>query len=268
MKSVNLRPILLMSLLLFLYSCEKVNLQTANPNVAVVESYIHPGNEIQVKIKKQIVFDEEDGGDFIKSLEVSIEHDGLWESLAYKYDSIYVLENTSVEAGNIYTVSFSYSEQEIFAETYIPHRPENFYCSSSTIEIPQFGPGMGNPGSFETEALSWENPDSDYHMVVIESIEENAETIQDEDDEHPPRSFRNMPIQGEEQELSPMSFTYYGLHRVVLFRLNPEYAALYEDLGNSSLDISTPPSNITNGLGIFTGINADTLYINVVSASK
>ncbi len=105
-------------------------------------------------------------------------------------------------------------------------------------------------------------------MVVVESIDEDAELIFDSDDAHPPRSFRNVPVQGDEQELSPRSFTYFGRHRVVLYRLNPEYAALYEDLENSSLGLTPPPSNIQNGLGIFTGINADTLYINVIAASK
>ncbi|NPD48054.1 MULTISPECIES: DUF4249 family protein [unclassified Lentimicrobium] len=266
MKSVNFRYIALFSLLIFLYSCEKVNLQTADPNVAVVESYINPGNEIQVKIKKQIVFDGDDaGGGFIENLEVKIQHEGSWENLVYKYDSIYVLESIVVGAGNVYEIEFEYNEKVITSETIIPNRPENFQTSSSTIYITQMGPGS-EPS--EPEELTWTNPDLDYHMVVVESIDEDAELIFDSDDDHPPRSFRNAPVQGDEQELSPRSFTYYGRHRVILYRLNPEYAALYEDLGSSSLDLVAPPSNIENGLGIFTGINADTLYVNVIAASK
>lgn len=266
MKSVNLRYIILFTLPLFLYSCEKIDLQTADPNVAVVESYINPGNEIQVKIKKQIVFDGDDaGGGFIENLDVRIQNNGVWENLIYKYDSIYILENTEVEAGDVYEIAFEYNEKTITAETTIPNRPEDFESSSSTIYITQMGPGS-EPS--EPEQLTWTNPDLDYHMVVVESIDEDAELIFDTDDEHPPRAFRNAPVQNDEQELSPRSFTYYGRHRVILYRLNPEYAALYEDLGSSSLDLVAPPSNIENGLGIFTGINADTLYVNVISASK
>lgn len=266
MKSINFKYILLFTLLVFLYSCEKLNLQTADPDVAVVESYINPGNEIQVKIKKQIIFNMEDeGGHFLDDLEVRIQHNGVWENLVYKYDSLYVLENIEVGAGDEYVIEFEYKEETIKSETTIPHRPENFQSSSSTIEIPQMGPGSGG---MEAEQLTWTNPAADYHMVVVESIDEDAELIFDSDEDHPPRSFRNAPVQGDEQELSPRNFTFFGSHRVILYRLNPEYAALYVDLGSSSLDLTAPPSNIENGLGIFTGINADTLYVNVISASK
>jgi hypothetical protein len=53
------------------------------------------------------------------------------------------------------------------------------------------------------------------------------------------------------------------MHAVILYKLNPEYSTLYDDSGNSSINLKAPYSNITNGLGIFTGMNADTLYLNV-----
>ncbi|MGC8802585.1 MAG: hypothetical protein ACP5PS_02250 [Bacteroidales bacterium] len=56
---------------------------------------------------------------------------------------------------------------------------------------------------------------------------------------------------------------YYGHNYVILYHLNPEYAALYKFSGNTSLNIKEPTSNIVNALGIFTGINADTLNIYV-----
>jgi hypothetical protein len=40
-------------------------------------------------------------------------------------------------------------------------------------------------------------------------------------------------------------------------------AALYSDNSNSSQNLSNPTTNITNGLGIFTGISSDTLYLQV-----
>ena len=56
----------------------------------------------------------------------------------------------------------------------------------------------------------------------------------------------------------------FGDHRVIVYRVNPEYAALYESASNSSLNISEPPTNINNGLGIFTGISSDTLFFKVI----
>lgn len=61
-----------------------------------------------------------------------------------------------------------------------------------------------------------------------------------------------------------MSFSYYGTHQIILFKLNSEYAALYENSGTTSQSLTVPPTSIVNGYGIFTGINSDTLYIEVV----
>jgi hypothetical protein len=51
---------------------------------------------------------------------------------------------------------------------------------------------------------------------------------------------------------------------LILYHLNADYAALYNDTGNSSQNLTNPTTNIENGLGIFTGINADTLLLNVI----
>jgi hypothetical protein len=53
------------------------------------------------------------------------------------------------------------------------------------------------------------------------------------------------------------------MHNVILMHVNPDYAALYRSSGSTSQNISTPPTSITNGLGVFTGVNADTLKFEV-----
>ena len=113
--------------------------------------------------------------------------------------------------------------------------------------------------------FTWSNPSNDYHLMVVRCIESSpveislggAVLIGS-------GTFRTEPTQGSTQQIVPMRFRYYGLHEVVLYRILPEYAALYEDNGSNSTNLTTPPGNITNGLGIFTGVNAaDTLYITV-----
>ena len=56
----------------------------------------------------------------------------------------------------------------------------------------------------------------------------------------------------------------FGTYQIIVFRVNPEYAALYESSSNSTLSLEEPPSNIVNGLGIFTGVSSDTLYLEVI----
>ena len=55
----------------------------------------------------------------------------------------------------------------------------------------------------------------------------------------------------------------FGTYQIIVFRVNPEYAALYESSGSSTLSLEQPPSNVVNGLGIFTGVSSDTLYLEV-----
>jgi hypothetical protein len=44
----------------------------------------------------------------------------------------------------------------------------------------------------------------------------------------------------------------------------PDYASLYSENSTSSQNLTNPSTSIVNGYGIFTGLNADTLYLNVL----
>ena len=60
-----------------------------------------------------------------------------------------------------------------------------------------------------------------------------------------------------------MTLTQYGTHRVILYKVNDEYAELYEFQEQDSRYFNEPPSNVINGLGIFTAFNSDTIYFEV-----
>jgi len=57
---------------------------------------------------------------------------------------------------------------------------------------------------------------------------------------------------------------YFGTYRVIIFHVLPDYAKLYEQTNSSSQNLTNPSTSIENGYGIFTGLNSDTLYIEVV----
>lgn len=56
---------------------------------------------------------------------------------------------------------------------------------------------------------------------------------------------------------------YYGRYRVVLYKVNEEYANLYESTSTSSQSLTNPYTNIENGKGIFTAFNTDTLFFEL-----
>ncbi|TAE45333.1 MAG: DUF4249 family protein, partial [Bacteroidetes bacterium] len=180
----------------------------------------------------------------------------------YKNEGLLVITE-----GEIYTLNFMYRGNLVSAETIIPSKPQNLKASESSIVITPFDPGGGFGGGLpefpDPIALTWDNPDQEYHVVVVANIESDPDPINEDQEEDFRPVFRNEPDQTNTYEVGFQSFEYYGNHRIVLFHILPEYAALYDNTGNSSQNLSTPSSNVENGLGIFTGMHSDTLYVEV-----
>jgi len=264
MKKIYKYSLLLVLSIPLLFACEKIELQTADNNIAVVESYLIPDAPVGVKITKQLVFQSDDTiAQNLSGLEVQISTGNETYDLNEVSPGYYENSSLQLETGVDYFLSFNYDAKELSAQTSIPTKPIGFASSATSLVVSGvYGGGMGMGTPPEPVTLYWENADNHYHMVVVENIESNPSLIYTDTDA-PVRSFRNAPTLAVSQELNMRSFSYYGKHRLILFKLNTEYAALYEQLGTSSLDIVAPPTNINNGLGIFTGINADTLYLTV-----
>ena len=112
--------------------------------------------------------------------------------------------------------------------------------------------------------LSWTNNDASYYLVVIENIESSPEAIFNFGTKTPPGNrFRKQPVTSSGLEIRSQEFQYFGTHRLILFHVLPDYANLYNQSGTSSQNLTNPASSISNGYGIFTGLNSDTLYIEV-----
>lgn len=254
-------------LLMLLSACQKINLQTADSDVAVVEAYITPGNQLNLKVTRQLMFENGDTTiTYLNDLDVKISDGTQWYTLMNQDSGIYVTQDVQIEPGMLCSLAFDYRGETISAETNIPAKPEDFHSSASSIQAFTFDGGMP-PSMSDPIELSWSNPDEDYFLIVVQNIEANPVLINDiaDDEDRPQPVFRNTPTQADSLEVNVRMFSYYGTHQIILYKLNPEYAALYEQLSTTSLDISAPPTNVVNGLGIFTGINSDTLYVEVVS---
>jgi hypothetical protein len=71
------------------------------------------------------------------------------------------------------------------------------------------------------------------------------------------------PFQGNSYQLTMRDMMSVGRYVCYLYKINKDYAELYERV--SSSDLANPVSFITNGLGVFTGISADTISYRVSS---
>lgn len=245
-------------------SCQKMDVQLSNPNKAVVKGYLFAGKPVSISITKQLLYGATDTITHpIENLDVVI-YDSKNNAypLLYTSNGVYKSDKLLPQVGETYTLKFTYNGNELSGTTTVPAKPSGFQGSSS-ISVQPFGSESSGPPSMSRAEYSWTNTNSDYFLMVVESITPNAKPINDTTEYEALPVFRISPTQGNSQSFMGRSFYYYGVHNVILFAINQEYVDLYEDTGNSSQNITTPPGNIVNGFGIFTAINADTLKLNV-----
>jgi hypothetical protein len=75
--------------------------------------------------------------------------------------------------------------------------------------------------------------------------------------------FVSEPTAADSAFVSQLTLKYFGLHKLLLHRVNQEYADLYAGLVQDSRDLNEPPSNIVNGLGVFSAFSADSAFFTV-----
>ncbi len=59
-----------------------------------------------------------------------------------------------------------------------------------------------------------------------------------------------------------------GAHHAKVYRVNAEYAQLYENRTQDSRDLNEPPSNIRNGLGVFSAFNSSSVSFEVARTAQ
>ena len=270
MKIINI--ILWIALVIGISSCKKEN-NTQFTDTPILESYLKPGDYLNIKISRQIPFfsDIVYSDDDIAHLIITVTFNNQTEVLQALDNGLYIDSNIIVTEGSSYELGFKFNEKQVYAYTHVPSKPTNFAQSATSISIPRMDSTSSPPtGGFsmpEPVALTWDNPDKSYYIVVIENLETSLDAINDfGDNEAPKNMFREAPTTSAGIEIRSMEFQYYGKHRLILYHVLPDYASLYKENSNSSQNLSNPSTSITNGYGIFTGLNTDTLYLNVVES--
>ncbi|WOK07993.1 DUF4249 family protein [Imperialibacter roseus] len=238
----------------------------------VVEAYLTEGATLSLKVSHQVPLDTSItvGTDDIDGLAITISDDQTSYQLQSAGEGIYFSSDLLVKSGTTYNVSFQYKDQVVTGSTTVPSSPRDVTQSATSINVPSFGnftPGSGSGFTFpDPVEISWTNDDASYYLVVVENIDDNPTAINDFGGEEPPsRVFRNEPIQSDAYQINSQQFQYTGRHNIIIFHLNPEYAALYENNSTSSQNLNAPQTNLINAKGVFTATSPDTLQITVTS---
>lgn len=251
-----------------LLGCEKVE-QPAFTDTPIIEGYLQPGKPFMLKISRQTAFssDVPYASDDINALSIEVERNEVSYTLSPNGNGVYSDSSLIVEADDQFVLSFSFNGQAVSAYTYIPSKPSQFSQSAVSISVDRVEEGTFGPPSAETDPIemTWDNPDHSYYLLLVENVESILDPIRDFGDNEPPTNiFRKQPTSLGSEEIGAREFQYFGTHRIIIYHVLPDYAALYNSESTSSQNLSNPSSSIANGYGIFTGLNADTLWVEVL----
>lgn len=258
----NLKCLSIFIAIVILYSfssCQKDD-TTADYSRPVVEGYLIPGNALQVKVYYQKYLEDTISYGFpITGLVLKVSDGTNTVSLAETEPGVYNYADVNfIKDNKSYSLSFSYLDKTITAQTTIPTKPVNFKASSTQQEVPAMTFGS-TPTTFVPVTYSWTNTASDYYLLSFQNVETYPSSIS-----------RNTRLKSEvlvgqvsTYNTEAMNFNYSGNHKVLLFHINKEYSDALKNTGGNSLNLTNPATNVTNGLGIFTGLRADTLDLFV-----
>jgi hypothetical protein len=267
---IVIRTFILPSLFLILVSGCKKQENKEFTDSPIIESYLQAGSFLNVKISRQIPFssDVTYSSDDINNLTLKVDYNNATHVLESLGDGRYIDSSIIVTDGATYNLSFEFNSKDVQAYTHIPGKPLNVTQSTTALTIAQVTVGSGPPtGGFsmpDPVKISWTNPDASYYLVTVENIENTLTPVRDFGSNTPPASiFKKSPTNSNSEEIRSLEFQYYGKHRIIIYHVLSDYATLYDQNSTSSQNLTNPSTSILNGYGIFTGLNSDTVYVDI-----
>lgn len=270
-------PALLLAASMAFNACTSDEGEILDTQTAVVQGYLYAGQPVDsLRITQSYAYIRQDSTLLtLDDLQIQISDGTNTYPLLSTGEGYYMQPDLVIASGKNYTLQFNWNNQTVSAQTYVPEQREA-EVSAAEVYMTKITSGSGfNPGNLENTdpvEITWENPEGEYYYVVIKNLEESPEYINDflaEREQNFPGGFRRFIFIGRPQISSRYTIdprrelTQFGRYAVIVYRVNPEYAALYAVSGSSSQSITQPPTNVDNGLGIFTGVSSDTVYFEV-----
>jgi hypothetical protein len=253
---------ILLAILLLAGACTK-DLKRDHQPAAVIESYLVPGQPVFVKITWELPW----GANIdtlvpLEDLSPVLVQNQTVHSLAYLGNGYYGNPNIRLQEKDSCYLYFEHNGRQVSAYTVIPGKPTGVRCNPDTVLY--LNTGIPNsefdPGAIE---FRWDNPGNDYHMMVIRYPRAkpwwqpplNPNSVQS-------YVYYGKPTKETVSWFLCSDYLATGNYTMDLYRIQPEYAIMFNENHSSLLDITEPPHNITNGYGIFTGMSlADSVKI-------
>jgi hypothetical protein len=264
-KKTSSAAVVLFSLVVaLLVSCKKES-QTTTTSLPVVEAYLMAGHPLSVKLYYQkSLTDTAKYGSPITGQELYVSDGSTTIKLTETARGTYLYSDTAfLTAGKTYALTFTYLLKDITAKTVMPAKPQNF--ATQHISVTYSAPTSGTPSIDTLNKFSWTNPDSLNHVLVFYNINDTYFPV---GNRMPGAGVRVYEIDTKRKSvyyITTANFSYYGSYKVILLSVNQEYINLLNSntSGSNSQNLLNIPTNVVNGLGIFTSLQADTLTFNL-----
>jgi hypothetical protein len=273
-----MKKIIIHMLLLWLISsCNPVPEPEANNYV--VEAYVYSGEPVnEITIKSLVPLSEPEGeSEIIVNAAVTLMKNGVKYELTYnsstrKYQ--YIEFDLEIFPEDVLDIEIDVNGRIATANTIVPTVPVDIKISKTEMIIPEInGIGdfiNGDPLADAELTVDWSNPDNELHYAVVEfrsnllkpilpgSIQEVVDGILED------FAIITVPSTDTVLTVSGALLPSYGPYVVKIYKVNQEYADLYESETQDSRDLNDPPSNLINAQGIFSAFASDSVSFEVI----
>jgi hypothetical protein len=252
---------------LLMTSCSKdLIVPLDSDSIAIVESYLYEGDSvIKVKVTKVLPFSEDtlDATVYISGLSLQVNGRLLSETEPGIYT--FELGTDRIQADSSYTLKFKFQDDTVYSSTTIPAKPTNFSISATSITTERITSTGGFPGGpMDDVDLTWDNDDESYYYLTVEYLENTRDYINSSMEDYDLPLIQSIsPLQSAGTRLGLRNLQFFGHYRIVLFKVNKDFADLYQHITSNSNNITNPVTSIRNGYGVFTGMSSDTVLFLV-----
>jgi len=250
-------PFVLLALVSALAGCAGTEPTAATATLPVVQAYLYAGEPVTaVRVTSTVGIGASDTvGVPVNDATVTLARGGVsYALIASAGDSgYYHYPDTDlvIAVGDTFDLRVEALDRVATARAIVPEPPSALTLSDAELVVPTFGGGF-DPEDF-TLVARWPNDAGELYFVVTQNIEASPTDIATPG---PRFRFTAPPTAADSAVVIAFSFTQYGRHRLTLYRVNSEYAALYESRNQDSRDLNEPATNLIGGLGVFTAFSS------------
>jgi len=246
----------------------------------VIEAYLFSNENVKnIKINQILSIESadtiapaiEDATVILKkeSKEYTLQFDKISKTYFYQGNDLQVKPN------DLFEIRATNKSRIATATTAVPQPTKGLKLSGDKINIPQIQLSLSTREQLAALfadarlTVNWDNSENELHFIAIESLDKFDPIFPAN---FPPtivglfRTFRfvSAPNRNTSYDIIGLSLETYGRYRVKVYRVNKEYADLFENQTQDSRDLNEPPSNVTNAFGIFSAFSSDSVFFEVV----